>query len=43
MLGFVSLHPTYVDGFRFPTLEKQVMRIRKQGKSHPFWRWVIDQ
>ena len=24
-------------------LEKQVMRIRKQGKSHPFWRWVIDQ
>ena len=22
-------------------LEKQVRRIRKQGKSHPLWRWVI--
>lgn len=22
-------------------LEKQVFRIRKQGQSHPLWRWVI--
>jgi len=22
-------------------LERQVRRIRKQGKSHPLWRWVI--
>lgn len=23
-------------------LEKQVRRIRRQGKSHPLWRWVIS-
>ncbi len=23
-------------------LEKQVRRIRKRGKSHPLWRWVIQ-
>lgn len=24
-------------------LEKQVRRIRKRGKSHPLWRWVIQE
>ena len=24
-------------------LEKQVRRIRKQGQSHPLWRWVIEK
>jgi hypothetical protein len=23
-------------------LEKQVLRIRRQGKSHPLWRWVCE-
>jgi hypothetical protein len=23
-------------------LEKQVIRIRQQGKSHPLWTWVIE-
>lgn len=23
-------------------LEKQVRRIRRRGKSHPLWRWVIS-
>lgn len=24
-------------------LEKQVLKIRQQGDSHPLWKWVIDQ
>lgn len=23
-------------------LEKQVLRIRRQGKSHPLWKWVVE-
>lgn len=24
-------------------LEKQVLRIRKQGPNHPLWRWVVGE
>jgi hypothetical protein len=24
-------------------LEKQVLRIRQQGESHPLWRWVVGK
>lgn len=25
------------------SLEKQVLRIRRQGKSHPLWKWVCKE